>query len=174
MAESWVRLWSDMTTDPKWQTIARKSGKPRYLVIALFAHLMLEANAAEDRGSVDAVVVEDVASALDCDEADVMAIMDAMQGRVIVDGRLAGWERFRAPANLYRQSAEVWMITRQRIFGRDDYTCQYCGARGVPLECDHVVPIAQGGSNSDENLVTACRSCNRAKGARTPEQWGGA
>ena len=93
MAESWVRLWADMTTDPKWQTIARKSGKPRYLVIALFAHLMLEANAAEDRGSVDAVVVEDVASALDCDEADVMAIMDAMQGRVIVDGRLAGWER---------------------------------------------------------------------------------
>ena len=35
MAESWVRLWSGMTTDPKWQTVARKSGQPRYLVIGL-------------------------------------------------------------------------------------------------------------------------------------------
>jgi hypothetical protein len=93
MAESWVRLWSDMTTDPKWQTIARKSGKPRHLVIALFTHLMLEANDAEDRGSVEGVVVEDVASALDCSEEDVVAIMEAMDGRVIMDGRLAGWER---------------------------------------------------------------------------------
>lgn len=93
MAESWVRLWADMTTDPKWQTIARKSGKPRSLVIAVFTHLMLEANDAEDRGDVGNVNVEDVASAMDCDEEDVSAILDAMQGRVIVDGRLAGWER---------------------------------------------------------------------------------
>lgn len=26
----------------------------------------------------------------------------------------------------------------------------------------------------DSNLVTACRDCNRSKGARTPEQWRGA
>ncbi|HEX7386260.1 MAG TPA: hypothetical protein VF285_03155, partial [Castellaniella sp.] len=83
----------DMTTDPKWQTIARKSGKPRALVIAIFTHLMLEANEADDRGSVADVNIEDVASAMDCDEEDVSAVLDAMQERVIVDGRLAGWER---------------------------------------------------------------------------------
>lgn len=93
MAESWVRLWSDMTTDPKWQTIARKSGQPRSLVIAVFTHLMLEANAADDRGSVLDVNIEDVASAMDCDESAVAAILEAMEGRVIDDGRLAGWER---------------------------------------------------------------------------------
>lgn len=93
MAESWVRLWAGMTTDPKWQTIARKSGQPRALVIALFAHLMLEANEATVRGSVSEVNVEDVASALDCDEEAVQAILQAMQGRTIEGDMLSGWDR---------------------------------------------------------------------------------
>lgn len=93
MAESWVRLWAGMTTDPKWQTIARKSGQPRALVIALFTHLMLEANEAEDRGRLDGLNIEDMASALDCDEEAVEAILAAMQGRVIEDGKLSGWDK---------------------------------------------------------------------------------
>ncbi|MCP5353327.1 MAG: hypothetical protein H6926_09110 [Chromatiales bacterium] len=93
MAESWVRLWAGMTTDPKWQTIARKSGQPRALVIALFTHLMLEANEAEERGRLDGLNIEDAASALDCDEEAVEAILAAMQGRVIEDGGLSGWDK---------------------------------------------------------------------------------
>ena len=93
MAESWVRLWAGMTTDPKWQTIARKSGQPRALVIALFTHLMLEANEAEERGRLDGLNIEDTASALDCDEEAVEAILAAMQGRVIEDGKLSGWDK---------------------------------------------------------------------------------
>lgn len=34
--------------------------------------------------------------------------------------------------------------------------------------------LFQGGGHDDSNLVTACRDCNRSKGARTPEQWRGA
>lgn len=98
MAESWVRLWADMTTDPKWQTIARKSGQPRCLVIALFSHLLLLANYSEiERGHLDKLNVEDVASALDVDEEQITAILDAMQGRVIEDNRLSGWSN-RQPA----------------------------------------------------------------------------
>lgn len=93
MAESWVRLWAGMTTDPKWQTIARKSGQPRALVIALFTHLMLEANEAEERGRLDGLNIEDTASALDCDEEAVETILAAMQGRVIEDGGLSGWDK---------------------------------------------------------------------------------
>ena len=93
MAESWVRLWAGMTTDPKWQTIARKSGQPRALVIALFTHLMLEANEAEERGRLDGLNIEDMASALDCDEEAIEAILAAMQSRVIEDGKLSGWDK---------------------------------------------------------------------------------
>jgi hypothetical protein len=95
MAQSWVRLWAGMTTDPKWQTIARKSGEPRCLVIALFAHMMLAA--IDEGGDVSGLNAEDAASAMDCDESQVVAILDAMQGRVIADGKLTGWER-RQPA----------------------------------------------------------------------------
>lgn len=66
-----------------------------------------------------------------------------------------------------------WAVIRSRIFERDDYTCQYCWTRGGDLECDHVVPIARGGGNLDDNLVTACRTCNRDKGAKLVGEWRG-
>lgn len=56
---------------------------------------------------------------------------------------------------------------RFEVFKRDDFTCQYCGGRtpAVILECDHVVPRAEGGTDEFENLTTACWECNRGKGA---------
>lgn len=93
MAESWVRLWAGMTTDPKFRTVARKCGRPVIEVVGLFAHLLLIANESETRGDLDGLVVEDVASALDMDEECVLAILQAMEGRVIEDGRLTGWEK---------------------------------------------------------------------------------
>lgn len=62
--------------------------------------------------------------------------------------------------------------------------CHYCGAEGkivwrrlhsgAPgswvtfpgLELDHVHPVAHGGEGDASNVVLACRSCNRKKGAK--------
>lgn len=65
-------------------------------------------------------------------------------------------------------------FSRSNIYVRDDYTCQYCAHRFEPedLTFDHVVPVAQGGRRSWENIVTACVSCNRRKDARTPAEAG--
>lgn len=65
-----------------------------------------------------------------------------------------------------RLSASEWSVIRSKIFARDDYTCVYCGAKGAKLQCDHVFPVARGGGNSEQNLVTACEPCNRAKRSR--------
>ncbi len=65
-------------------------------------------------------------------------------------------------------------FSRTHIFRRDRYTCQYC-ERTPPrsqLNLDHVVPRAQGGLTTWENVVCSCVSCNRKKGGRTPEQAG--
>lgn len=70
-----------------------------------------------------------------------------------------------------RPLANEWMVIRARVFARDDYTCTYCGERGKKLQCDHIVPVARGGSHSDENLTTACEPCNRSKGAKMLEEW---
>src|SRR5262245_27205687 len=45
----------------------------------------------------------------------------------------------------YRLPAGEWRLLREAVFARDDYRCQYCGARGGRLECDHIVPVARGG-----------------------------
>jgi hypothetical protein len=59
--------------------------------------------------------------------------------------------------------------TRFEVFKRDDFTCQYCGRHPpeVLLEVDHVIAVAEGGDDSEGNLITACADCNRGKGARS-------
>lgn len=54
---------------------------------------------------------------------------------------------------------------RFEVFKRDRFTCVYCGATppGVLLHIDHVIPVAGGGDNTIDNLVTACQPCNLGK-----------
>ncbi len=40
-------------------------------------------------------------------------------------------------------------------------TCQYCGEEATGI--DHIIPLARGGTNGDENLVPCCIRCNRIK-----------
>ena len=57
--------------------------------------------------------------------------------------------------------------------------CEYCGqptqdAAGSSnsFEVDHIDPVAQGGKTESGNLAASCRTCNRGKGAKTPEEAG--
>jgi len=78
---------------------------------------------------------------------------------------------YKPPDQIGRLSAEAWKSLREQAFERDDYTCGYCGGRGKSLECDHVIPIAKGGTNELGNLITACRGCNRKKRDKMLEEW---
>ena len=56
--------------------------------------------------------------------------------------------------------------TRMRILARDGRRCRVCGMTaddGVTLEVDHILPVAKGGGNEDENLWVLCRPCNSGK-----------
>jgi 5-methylcytosine-specific restriction endonuclease McrA len=61
-------------------------------------------------------------------------------------------------------------LTKQEIFRRDQYTCQYCGVKAKGLTIDHIIPRSRGGEHSWSNLVTACPDCNRKKGGRTLQE----
>jgi 5-methylcytosine-specific restriction endonuclease McrA len=63
------------------------------------------------------------------------------------------------------------VLSRQNVFKRDRFICQYCG-NSKNLTLDHVVPRSKGGKTSWGNLVAACRRCNTMKGDRTPEDAG--
>ena len=60
-------------------------------------------------------------------------------------------------------------FTRFNLFLRDEFKCQYCGARG-DLTLEHVVPRARGGVTSWQNVVAACSPCNLRKGSRSLQQ----
>ena len=57
-------------------------------------------------------------------------------------------------------------FTRFNLFLRDEFCCQYCGARG-DLTFDHVVPRSRGGITSWQNVVAACSPCNLRKGSKS-------
>lgn len=60
---------------------------------------------------------------------------------------------------------------RYEVLRRDGHACCYCGAAApeVKLTVDHVVPVALGGKDVPENLVTACESCNSGKSSSSPD-----
>ena len=61
---------------------------------------------------------------------------------------------------------EVWEYLLEK-FGRK---CYYCGTKDVPLEKEHILPKAKGGTNRVSNLTISCRECNIKKGNRYPDE----
>ncbi len=67
------------------------------------------------------------------------------------------------------------IFSRQNLFLRDQFTCQYCGKLlKNPKErtIDHVIPKSRGGKTVWTNVVLCCKKCNLKKGNRTPEEAG--
>ena len=65
-------------------------------------------------------------------------------------------------------------FSRENIFKRDEYTCQYCGKKlpGNELTLDHVYPKSRFGPDTWENIVACCKECNQYKAKRTPKEAG--
>lgn len=91
-------------------------------------------------------------------------------------------------SELYRVRHRFYSSTRRmrqanslvNDFTVDDWTdllkefnhrCAYCGKQKEYLEHDHVVPVSKSGSHTINNIVPACRGCNRSKRARYIEEW---
>jgi 5-methylcytosine-specific restriction endonuclease McrA len=72
----------------------------------------------------------------------------------------------------YQQGELAGYEVREYLLEKFGRQCAYCGVRGVPLQVEHIVPKARGGSNRVSNLTIACAGCNQAKGSRTAEEFG--
>jgi 5-methylcytosine-specific restriction endonuclease McrA len=118
-----------------------------------------------------------------------LKVTDPAMERLLIHLGLA--EPYRRGAKAKR---ELSAKRRFEVFKRDNFTCQYCGRSvssedlpvlkksndpaldelmvqlklakyGVILEVDHIIPLNRGGGDDMDNLVTACKDCNRGKGA---------
>ena len=60
---------------------------------------------------------------------------------------------------------------KARVRAAAGHRCGYCLTQQryamLVLEIEHIIPIAAGGTDDEENLWLACRLCNNAKGVKT-------
>jgi 5-methylcytosine-specific restriction endonuclease McrA len=164
-AASWFRLKCEAVDDPSVRLLAPAD---RWLYIAL---LCCESKGLLDE--TDRLWHRKVAIKLEISTDELSALLGRLHEVGLVDGVRPSMRLVASVAADVRPCAEVWAKIRARIFARDNYTCQYCGAHGVTLECDHIVPVARGGSHDDDNLNTACFQCNRSKRDKTLAEWRG-
>ena len=58
---------------------------------------------------------------------------------------------------------------RESIYEAWNHCCGYCNEPATSL--DHIVPKFKSGSSHRNNLIPACRSCNRDKASLKMEDW---
>lgn len=59
----------------------------------------------------------------------------------------------------YGIEMKEWKLLAKKIRERDNYTCQYCGAKRS-THVHHIMPRTSGIDNSEDNLITLCSHCH--------------
>lgn len=103
--------------------------------------------------------VEEWQALLKQTDDSMMAIMDPLKGIV--------------KAIVRKNQRQIEEAVRWRVYHRDGFKCYYCGRGGaeVPLTVDHILAQELGGETTMENLVSACRPCNKLKKNMTVDEW---
>jgi hypothetical protein len=71
----------------------------------------------------------------------------------------------------YQQGTCAGYDVREYLLLKWERKCAYCGKENIPLQVEHLVPRAKGGSNRVSNLCLACEKCNLAKGTKSLEDF---
>lgn len=93
--------------------------------------------------------------------AKLKAIKSAIQR---APSPLAG-VRYAGVSDSRRMRGRAWMAMRNQVFTRDYMTCRACGRITDKPQCDHIIPLWNGGADAMSNLQTLCDQCHDAKTA---------
>ncbi|CAM3287164.1 HNH endonuclease [Paracoccus aminovorans] len=66
-------------------------------------------------------------------------------------------------------NSRAWRATRRYVRSRDAglyFRCSYYGLAVHGAEVDHIVPVSQGGTDSQDNAWLLCIACHREKTQR--------
>lgn len=169
MSIDWFRWHHGAVADPKFTVVARKSGQPRAMVLAVWAALLEAASEADDRGSVADAEVDTIAACLDMDDDAVTAIVRAMTSKgLIVDGRIASWER----RQVFREDDSSERVRKFREKQRDT---QNVTQGNAPVTQGNAPVTPQSRADTDQNRAEQIqsrereRARKRANPARAPK-----
>jgi 5-methylcytosine-specific restriction endonuclease McrA len=74
-------------------------------------------------------------------------------------------------AFLRKSERQISSNVQWKVFQRDNYACRYCGLTGIPLTVDHLLLWEEGGPSTQDNLLSACKRCNRIRGSMHYAEW---
>jgi 5-methylcytosine-specific restriction endonuclease McrA len=66
----------------------------------------------------------------------------------------------------YQQGERMGYEVREYLLEKWGRQCAYCGAKDVPLEIEHILCRARGGTHRVSNLTLSCGPCNVKKGTQ--------
>ena len=76
-----------------------------------------------------------------------------------------------AKAIVRKSARQIDQGVSWRVFRRDGYACCYCGNDNTPLTIDHLITWESMGPTIEENLLSACRKCNKTRGETEYGAW---
>jgi 5-methylcytosine-specific restriction endonuclease McrA len=97
----------------------------------------------------------------DVDMQEAVERLDEAGHRITMTDETAekNTDRWNIPTDEERYP-DNWDEIRKRVYERDSYTCQQCGATNTELHAHHKQPIADGGEHEIDNLQTVCCDCH--------------
>jgi len=135
----------------------------------------------QEDGEISLAKVREVLTALESIGAirkDGEPNRDGTLYRVFVPNEIGRCQKFRSErsdvgvkSEVSEKDVDYYNIPENRIkvYERDGYKCQYCQKQLTlsTVTLDHLKAVSEGGDNSFENLLTACRNCNSKKIGKT-------
>lgn len=71
----------------------------------------------------------------------------------------------------YQQGTLAGYEVKEYLLEKWGRRCAYCAAENIPLEVEHIIARASGGSDRVSNLTLSCIPCNQKKGTQPIEQF---
>ena len=173
----WFRWHHGSVTDPKFQLVARKSKQALASVIAVWAFVLEQASASEDRGSFGTIDCEAIDCLLGLEDGATDAILAAMGERGLVDdGAVSAWEK-RQPK---RERTDNTSTERSRAHRDRQRQEQQDGEkqRHATPEIDDATPRnatqhqkKPRGEERREEVIDTAPSAKSPRGTALPETW---
>ena len=78
-------------------------------------------------------------------------------------GNKSPWWRGGISTELNKRTSDPrWHVLRKQIYQRDNWRCGICGIPyGKKIQCHHILPVAESGTDNWNNLITLCMSHHR-------------